>query len=317
VTGVFQEWQPVYAEHGVATFPVNDNKVPAVRNYGRIGINASSSLASRFGSAALGFMCGRRSGITVLDVDTTDERVLADAVDRHGKTPIVARSGSGHFQAWYRYAGERRLIRPRRDVPIDILGGGYVVAPPSRVAKGSYEFIAGSLDDLESLPTLNDAPPAFPADVPADWGQMRDGNGRNNALFRLLGRSVRNCDDFEQLLDYAQTRNAELGEPMPEMEVLKVAKSVWKMQYVPITFQSSLQTVVRVLSFTGGFSLTKFAKGSRIFRINFVQGYCERAASIFGGGLPVEVNFQNEARAARSDQTTTNKHQQSCDSCLN
>ena len=230
MTGVFQEWQPVYAEHGVATFPVNDNKVPAVRNYGRIGINASSSLASRFGSAALGFMCGRRSGITVLDVDTTDERVLADAVDRHGKTPIVARSGSGHFQAWYRYAGERRLIRPRRDVPIDILGGGYVVAPPSRVAKGSYEFIAGSLDDLESLPTLNDAPPAFPADVPADWGQMRDGNGRNNALFRLLGRSVRNCDDFEQLLDYAQTRNAELGEPMPEMEVLKVAKSVWKMQ---------------------------------------------------------------------------------------
>ena len=230
MTGVFQEWQPVYAKHGVATFPVNDNKIPAVRNYGRIGINASSSLASRFGSAALGFMCGKRSGITVLDVDTTDEGVLADSIARHGKTPIVACSGSGHFQAWYRHAGERRLIRPRRDVPIDILGGGFVVAPPSRVAKGSYEFIAGSLDDLENLPTLNDVPSTVPAVVPADWTNLRDGDGRNNALFRLLGRAVLNCDDFGQLLDYAQTRNAELGEPMPDMEVLKVAKSVWKMQ---------------------------------------------------------------------------------------
>lgn len=142
MTGVFAQWQPVYADHGIATFPVNDNKVPAVRNYGRIGINASSSLASRFGSGALGFMCGCRSGITVLDVDTADERVLADAIDRHGKTPIVARSGSGHFQAWYRYGGERRLIRPRRDVPIDILGGGFVVAPPSRVLAPVGNFAA-------------------------------------------------------------------------------------------------------------------------------------------------------------------------------
>ena len=230
MTGVFAQWQPVYAEHGVATFPVNDNKVPAVRNYGRIGINASASLATRFGSTALGFMCGRRSGITVLDVDTTDERVLADAIDRYGKTPIVARSGSGHFQAWYRHAGERRLIRPRRDVPIDILGGGFVVAPPSRVAKGSYEFIQGSLEDLENLPTLNDAPSAVPVDVPADWGPLRHGDGRNNALFRLLGRGAHNCDDFEQLLDYARTRNAELGEPMSDTEVVKISKSVWKMQ---------------------------------------------------------------------------------------
>ena len=175
-------------------------------------------------------MCGKRSGITVLDVDTADERILADAIDRHGKTPIVARSGSGHFQAWYRHGGERRLIRPRRNVPIDILGGGFVVAPPSRTAKGTYQFIQGSLDDLASLPTLADAPTIVPIETPSDWGRMRDGDGRNNALFKLLGRAAHNCDDFEQLLDYAQTRNAELGEPMPDMEVLKVAKSVWKMQ---------------------------------------------------------------------------------------
>ena len=193
----FDKWQADYAAHGVATFPVDTNKRPMVQHYGKFGLVSSSQIASKFGHApAIGFMCGRRSGVTVLDVDTTDERVLADAVYRHGTTPIVARSGSGHFQAWYRHAGERRLIRPRRDVPIDILGAGFVIGPPSRVAKGSYQFIQGSLDDLESLPTLNDAPAIIPTEAPTDWGRMQDGDGRNNALFRELGRAAQHCDDF-------------------------------------------------------------------------------------------------------------------------
>jgi hypothetical protein len=227
----FGHWQADYAAHGVATFPVDGNKRPMVSRYSKFGLVGSRKIARKFDHApAIGFMCGKRSGVTVLDVDSTDERVLSDAIDRHGKTPIVARSGSGHFQAWYRHAGERRLIRPRRNVPIDILGGGFVVAPPSRVAKGSYQFIQGSLDDLGGLPTLNDAPAITPAEAPADWGLMQDGDGRNDALFRLLGRTVRNCDDFEQLLDYARTQNEQLGEPMQDARVVSTAKSVWKMQ---------------------------------------------------------------------------------------
>ena len=231
----FDKWQADYAAHGVATFPVDANKRPMVSRYNKFGLVGSDAIASKFTSApAIGFMRGRRSGVTVLDVDSTDERVLADAVDRHGHTRIIARSDSGHFQAWYRHAGERRLIRPRRNVPIDILGGGFVVAPPSRIAKGSYQFIQGSLDDLESLPTLSDAP-AHPGTVcaetlSADWGRMRDGNGRNDALFRLFGRAAHNCDDFEQLLDYAKTKNEQLGEPMEDARVVSTANSVWKMQ---------------------------------------------------------------------------------------
>ena len=34
-----------------------------------------------------------------LDVDTTDETVLIDALDRHCHTPVVIRSGSGKFHA--------------------------------------------------------------------------------------------------------------------------------------------------------------------------------------------------------------------------
>ena len=141
----FDKWQADYAAHGVATFPVDANKRPMVSRYNKFGLVGSDAIASKFTSApAIGFMRGRRSGVTVLDVDSTDERVLADAVDRHGHTRIIARSDSGHFQAWYRHNGERRRIRPDRNVPIDILGAGFVVAPPSQSTKGTYEFISGS-----------------------------------------------------------------------------------------------------------------------------------------------------------------------------
>jgi hypothetical protein len=122
------------------------------------------------------------------------------------------------------------MIKPRRDVLIDILGGGLNVAPPSQIEAGRYEFIQGSLDDLACLPALHNLAQGLSANaVPTDWGEMQEGDGRNNALFRLLGRAAHNCDDFDQLLDYARTQNAQLGEPMEDAEVVKVAQSVWKM----------------------------------------------------------------------------------------
>jgi hypothetical protein len=131
----FREWQPEYAVRGIATFPVGPDKKPMVRHYGKFGLAGSAQIACKLGAAkAFGFACGKPSGVTVLDVDSKDERILADAISRHGQTPIVIRTGSANYQAWYRHAGERRLIRPRPNVPIDILGAGFVVAPPSTVA---------------------------------------------------------------------------------------------------------------------------------------------------------------------------------------
>jgi Bifunctional DNA primase/polymerase, N-terminal len=127
-------------------------------------------------------MCGSRSRIASLDIDCENERVLADALSRHGKTPIIVRTGSGNYLAWYRHNGERRQIRPWPELPIDMLGGGFIVAPPSQVTKGQYQFIEGSLDDLERLPTLrNGSSPLQPAapEMPA----LRQGGGRNDNCF--------------------------------------------------------------------------------------------------------------------------------------
>ena len=73
-------------------------------NYGRFDLPASKSLALCSRADAFGFMCGKRSRLTVLDVDTTDERILADALTRHGKMPLLSRSARGRYQTKEMYA---------------------------------------------------------------------------------------------------------------------------------------------------------------------------------------------------------------------
>jgi len=202
----FLNWQPSYAEHGIATFPVGDDKVPAIRGYQKVGRRGSGELANKFPDApALGFMCGRRNGITVLDCDSQDERILADALDRHGKTGIVVRSGSGNF---------------------DVLGGGYVVAPPSRVAKGQYQFLQGGLDDLDRLPVMQNVP-VEAWDNSRLVAEVKQGQ-RNNKLFHDCLEAARHCDDFDALCDVALTRNSEFLPPLEDDEVMRTAASAWK-----------------------------------------------------------------------------------------
>jgi hypothetical protein len=229
----FRDWQPQYAAHGIATFPVEisaDRKKPLVSNYGRIGTRASSEIAQKFPDAiAIGFMLGQRSGVTVLDVDSPKDRVLADALGRHGPTPVVVRTGSGNRQAWYRHHGEGRVIRPFADTPIDILGGGFVVSPPSHGTKSNYRFIQGGLDDLDSLPVLNALPPGIRREGPATTVQITPSltPGRNDTLFKHCMRAAHRSDDFDALLDVAHTRNDEFCPPLEDDEVVKVATSAW------------------------------------------------------------------------------------------
>lgn len=242
--GAFAEWQPRYAEHGIATFPVDiladGRKKPAVGGYLKLGGKYSSQLTLKFGEhEALGLACARNK-ITVLDVDTPDERVLADALSRHGPTPFIVRSGSGNWQAWYRHGGEVRRIRPDPTKPIDILGNGYVVAPPSKGRKGRYELVQGTMDDLDRLPRMiNRGAEAAPIlqlvqgtmdDQPQPGaskahGKLLEGS-RNDTLWRHCMKAIRGCSRVEDLMEKAMQFNREaFYEPMPDAEVLKVVAS--------------------------------------------------------------------------------------------
>lgn len=223
--GVFANAQPEYAAHGIATFPVNPDKRPAIRNYGNIGLRGSSALAVRMPDApCVGFIAGPRSGITVLDIDTACERVFADALDRHGRTPVIVRTASGHLHAWYRHSGEKRAVRPHPDRPIDVLGAGMVIAPPSQAAKGTYGFLEGSLDDLAALPVMR----GFQA-VSEGSRRLAKGQGRNEALFRHLMHQAPYCDSMEALLDVARIYAEEhFADPMSDRELVRTVRSVWR-----------------------------------------------------------------------------------------
>ncbi len=224
---IFSEWQPRYASLGIPTFPVR-GKRPAVKGYLKTSLGASELFAIRFGAEdAFGLAC-RRNRITVLDVDAPDERLLADAMSEVGPTPFVVRSASGNFQAWYRNSGEGRRVRPDPSRPIDILGAGFVVVPPSIGSKGFYEIISGGLDDLPNLPIMR-AQSARPGISPADDGQPLIKVGRrNDTLWKHCMSKAARCSNINVLMEEAMSFNrAEFYEPLPDYEVLRVVASSW------------------------------------------------------------------------------------------
>jgi len=241
--GVFSEHQPAYAERGIATFPLCNNKVPAVSNYQKMGLPASSKLADRFRNTnGFGFMTNARTRVSILDVDTTDDRVLADAMSRHGSTPLIARTASGKFHAFYRHNGEFRKIRPFGELAMDLLGiGGLAVAVPSKFEKGEYSFVQGSLDDIGQLPVMHGLDPGIYRP------RVRDPVSANPAAFkatiegRPVSEGVRNCTlwrycmrqlsitnaDIDAIVAAARARNASFTPPLPDDEVRWIATSAW------------------------------------------------------------------------------------------
>jgi len=235
--GIYPTWQPIYASQGIATFPLRENKVPAIRNFLRVGMKGSGQLAAKFLECdTLGFATGPRSKITVLDIDTADENILADAIDRHGKTPVVVRTASGKWHVWYRHNGERRRIRPWRasSLPIDLLGvGGMVVAPPSKTQAGCYKIVQGSLDDVASLPIIRGIDPTLLGSalkvgqkLNQSFHEIQEGN-RNSLLWQHCMREAHRCHTLEEMVDVARTFNERCNPPLPSEEIIKTAKSAW------------------------------------------------------------------------------------------
>jgi hypothetical protein len=220
-SGIFAEYQPRYAEQNVVTFPVGRDKKPAIKNWQKLGPKGSAQLAVKFcDSDTFGFPLGPPSGVTILDVDTKDESILHEAQDRCGQSNLIVETGGG-YHAYYRYGGERRHIRPwGPEVPIDVLGGGYAVGAPSVAAKGQYEIIHGTLEDLKNLRPLSVMLDELRKPIP-------DGK-RNQTLFRMSLEQAAHADDFETLMDALRTRNMDCTRPLPEFELEAVARSAWK-----------------------------------------------------------------------------------------
>ena len=235
--GFFAVWQPLYARHGVATFPVkiqDGNKMPAVRGWQRVGVRASTELAGKFATAeSFGFTCGLRNGVTVIDMDSTDASIVAEGERLFGVSPVLWRTGGGKFAMPFRWNGEPRSIRALSDdgPSIDLLGGGFVVAPPSAGVKQPYEFIRGSVADFDRLPVARMPKEIRNDDAAASRpGRERTPEGRRNLeLFRYCKSTVVYCDTLDGFIDAARTwAEDRFATPLPAAEIVKTCNSVWQ-----------------------------------------------------------------------------------------
>jgi bifunctional DNA primase/polymerase-like protein/primase-like protein len=233
--GIFTQFQPRYAEHWIATFPVSETKRPLINGWPKVGLRGSSELARKFdGADAFGYLTGRRSRITVVDIDTTEEKVAEDAISRHGQPGIITRTASGKSHLLYRYNGERRRIRPWPGLPIDLLGdGGFAIGAPSRLAKGSYEIVHGHLDDLDRLAPMVgiDIEATETPIVLEEKSEARSTiphGRRNNTLWRYCMKQAHLCGGRMELVDMARAYNDHhCTPPLSQEEVLTAASSAW------------------------------------------------------------------------------------------
>jgi hypothetical protein len=119
---------------------------------------------------------------------------------------------------------------------MDVLGdGAFVTVPPSQIpGGGEYRFLGDGLEALDLLLPMKKRP--IEAENVFDFdeyrraknpSEMRDGDSRSNYLFRELMRAARCVDDLDGLLDVARTRNADIGEPLTDDEVIATATSAW------------------------------------------------------------------------------------------
>lgn len=237
--GVFAEYAPEYLAHDIPVFPTGreDGKTALVKNYQRVGRPASSKLAGeeRFKDANIGFMCGERNRLTVLDVDTPDRTTFERALSECGDTPVKIQTASGKYQAWYRHNGECRKIRPIDGEEIDILGGGVCIAPPSirpDLDGKAYGFLEGSLDNVDRLPTIREG--ALPAEIYNKiatrdaGGEMTFKGTRNVTFFRWIMRESLSCETEGELLIRAAAWNEAYNEPpLSERRVISTVHSAW------------------------------------------------------------------------------------------
>jgi Bifunctional DNA primase/polymerase, N-terminal/Primase C terminal 1 (PriCT-1) len=239
----FADAAPSWAAAGIVPLPIApDGKRPLVRHPDRFGQRAALQIMPKFPDANLGFWCGSHNGLTVVDIDSPKDSELQYAQDTFGHSPVIVRTASRKYHAYYRHGGERRRIRPIKGHPIDILGeGGFCIAPPStRITGGSYEFVCGGLADLSRLPTIRAG--ALQSREPAPIGKAASSainaevvpiGQRNDTVFRLALALAHHAETQADLLAQARKAKAKLADPpLPDAEVQRAVGSAWRYKMI-------------------------------------------------------------------------------------
>lgn len=236
-----------YAGKGWKVFPCKaKDKIPACR-WRDEGTTDPVKIRKWFSVSPqpnIGIICGKESGIVVLDVDQThggDDSFTA-LIANHDilpDTPESLTGGGGRHLIFAHPGVEVRNSASKVSLGIDIRGdGGYIVAPPSihpsgkpylweMSSKPSQVPLAQMPDWLLRLAIKDqpkDQPPVIES-AGAVLGKICAGS-RNMTLASLAGTMRRRGMDSESIYAALQVENEKHCEPpLPEDDVIKIAKS--------------------------------------------------------------------------------------------
>lgn len=198
-------------------------------------------------SANVGILCGRRSGLLVLDIDPRNggETSFDELVTELGPLPPTPEvmTGGGGRHLYFKYPENRNIPKAKPRAGVDIQGNfSQIVSPPSRHPQTGrlYVWEESSRPDqiplaelpekwLNFLSSRQDGPRT--TTPPSEWRSLvREGvaeGGRNDAVARLGGHLIsKKIDPFvvsELLLAWNRTRNTP---PLPDAEVIRTVDSI-------------------------------------------------------------------------------------------
>lgn len=185
-----------YLDLGWSLIPIKTDKRPLIpwKEY-QSRRPSESEVADWFrGRAGIGVVCGRVSGLVVLDV----EHGMEGAFPPIPKT-LTAVSQGGGFHHYFRYAegvkqrGFKSGSVHTGDLRTD---GGYVVAPPSEGSKGRYRWVVHA--PLAEVPEwLFGEPAPTPVPLGRDSGAYPS---RSEKLLAITRRVIEDGGDFEAVM---------------------------------------------------------------------------------------------------------------------
>lgn len=239
-----------YAEHGWSVFPLKANdKTPTVK-WADVCTTEANMIKGwwEFAPASnIGIATGKKSGITVLDVDASHDgyETLAALIEQYGGLPEtpVAKTGGGGEHIFFKYAEGTRNSAGKLGRGLDIRSeGGYVVGASSRHPNGNlYEWVVRpSQVELAEMPEWMIEKLAERGEIKEtpQTGGVIDGE-RNNSLAKLAGSMRRKGHSEDGIFAALQIYNREkCAPPLTDGEVLLIAKSISR--YAP---QDEIQIV--------------------------------------------------------------------------
>lgn len=239
-----------YAVRGYSVIPIRKNKLPQIDSWRAYQTEAADEAQieawwKKYPSANIGIVTGKISGITVVDIDTKGGKAVP--LDTFPETYTV-KTPTGGFHLYYQYdASIQQTANTFPQFPnVDIRNdGGYVIAPPSECdymkqkarIKGTYKVeralpvAAFPVKLFAKQEQASKKPLKGAASLLKSFKAMEDGDGRNVALTKAIGRLLKMSmpQDYEEVAwPIAVSLNQQFKDPLPEKEVRTIFESIGK-----------------------------------------------------------------------------------------